>query len=368
MAEDTRLSVKGFDRGEYDIIFGQPHGTRREGGGHKKDDLPLRAVGGNSSEKNSVLSPKLLSQKKSILIGTWNVRTLWEAGKCAQAVKEMQQYHLTVLCLCETRWNTFGETKFQTGETMLYSGIENEDDPREAGVALLLTKEATKSLMEWEPVSDRIIKARFESRFQKTSIIMCYAPTNNADEEEKDRFYEELQSVVDKVPKRDMLILMGDLNAKVGKDNRGMEMEMGTNGLGEINENDHHTENQIEHVAARRHWRTSLQDVRTKRGADIGSNHHLVVAKLKMKLKAKKRQHEIDPRRRFDVSKLKTQDNRTNFQVTLKNRFEALQTKEKDFDSVKHTLEIFKQATIEACEEALGGRAPNRKPWITDDS
>jgi exonuclease III len=351
--------------------------------------------------KTKSTAPKLLSQKKPILIGTWNVRTLWEAGKCAQAVKEMQQYHLTVLGLCETRWNTFGETKFQTGETLLYSGKENEDDPREAGVALLLTKEATKSLMEWEPVSDRIIKARFESRFQKTSIIMCYAPTNNADEEEKDRFYEELQSVVDKVPKRDMLILMGDLNAKVGKDNRGREMEMGTNGLGEMNENgelfadfcasneltiggtlfthrrchkatwispDHHTENQIDHVAVRRRWRASLQDVRAKRGADIGSDHHLVVAKLKMKLKAKKRQHEIDPRRRFDVSKLKTQDNRTNFQVTLKNRFEALQTEEKDLDSVEHTWEVFKQATIEACEEALGGRAPNRKPWITDDT
>ncbi|XP_059154472.1 uncharacterized protein LOC131939960 [Physella acuta] len=157
---------------------------------------------------------------------------------------------------------------------------------------------------------------------------------------------------------------------------------MGTNGLGEMNENcelftdfcasneltiggtlpppppDDHTENQIDHVAVRRRWRASLQDVRTKRVADIGSDHRLVVAKLKMKLKAKKRQHEIDPRRRFDASKLKTQDNLTNCQVTLKNWFEALHTEEKDFDSVEHTCEIFKQATIEACKEALVRGSP----------
>ena len=107
-------------------------------------------------------------------------------------MKVMQQYHLTVLGLCETRWITFGETKIQRGETLLYSGKEREDDPHEADVALLLSKEASKSLMEWEPVSDRIIRARFESRFQKTAIFMCYAPTNNTSEEEKDRFYEEL--------------------------------------------------------------------------------------------------------------------------------------------------------------------------------
>ena len=316
-------------------------------------------------------------------------------------MKEMQQYHLTVLGLCETRWNTFGETKIQTGETLLYSGKEREDDPHEAGVALLLSKEASKSLMEWEPVSDRIIRARFESRFQKTAIIMCYAPTNNANEEEKDHFYEELQSVVDKVPKRDMLILMGDLNAKVGRDNRGREKEMGTNGLGEMNENgelftdfcasneltiggtlfphrnchkatwispDHHTENQIDHVTIRRRWRTSLQDVRAKRGADVGSDHHLVIAKLKMKLTAKKRQQETDCRKRFDVSKLQSQDNRKIFQVTLKNRFEALQTEETDPDSVEHNWKTFKQATIDACEEVLGRKTPNRKPWITDET
>jgi hypothetical protein len=51
---------------------------------------------------------------------------------------------------------------------------------------------------------------------------------------------------------------------------------------------DHKTENQIHHVAVGRQWRQSLLDVRNKRGADIGSDHHLVVANFKVKIQAHK--------------------------------------------------------------------------------
>ena len=50
---------------------------------------------------------------------------------------------------------------------------------------------------------------------------------------------------------------------------------------------DHKTENQIDHVAVGRQWRRSLLNVRNKRGADIGSDHHLV-AKFRMKIQAYK--------------------------------------------------------------------------------
>uniref|UniRef100_A0A0L8I5N8 Endonuclease/exonuclease/phosphatase domain-containing protein n=1 Tax=Octopus bimaculoides TaxID=37653 RepID=A0A0L8I5N8_OCTBM len=171
----------------------------------------------------------------------------------------MHQYHLTLLGMCEVSWNFFGEIKLETGKTLLYSGKGNEEDQHEAGVALL--KGTARSLMEWEPVSDRIITARFEYGFQQVSIIMCYASTNNAQENTKELLYSQLQTVVDRIPRTDMLILMGDMNAKVGKQQ---------------------TENLMDHIVVRQWWRSSLQDVRTKRGADSGSNHYLVIAKLKV--------------------------------------------------------------------------------------
>nr|KAG5710457.1 hypothetical protein BaRGS_022275 [Batillaria attramentaria] len=220
------------------------------------------------------------------------------------------------------------------------------------------------------------------------------------DEEEKDLFYAQLQSVINKVPKRDMLILMGDLNAKMGCDNTNREREMGKHGMGDMNENgehladfcafneltiggtlfphrhchkvtwvspDHRTENQIDHVIVRQRWRSSLQDVRARRGADIGSDHHLVVAKLKMKLSAARKKQQ-NPRVRFDVRKLRMKETKEAFQIALQNRFEALQRDEEGEGTVEHAWTTLKQATVGACEEALGRPPSNRKPWISDET
>ena len=145
------------------------------------------------------------------------MRTLNDTGRLAQAAKEMSNYKLSVLGLCEVRWNFYGEKKLDTGETLLFSGNENEDDPHEYGVGLLLSKQTERKLIELEPISNRIMTA-----FQRVTIVMCYSPTNTAEEADKDHFYAQLQSTIDKTPKRDMLILMGDLNAKGGSNNTEM--------------------------------------------------------------------------------------------------------------------------------------------------
>ena len=96
----------------------------------------------------------------------------------------------------------------------------------------MMTKKAEQALMEWKPISDRIIYARSFSRYVKLSIIQVYAPTNEANVEDKDNFYEQLQTVVDSVHKHDILLVMGDLN---GEDNEGHEHIIGSHGVGERN-------------------------------------------------------------------------------------------------------------------------------------
>ena len=85
----------------------------------------------------------------------------------------------------------------------------------------MLTKNASKSLMEWEPVSERIITARFESKFQKVTLVQWYAPTNVDEKQEKDDYYRQLQGVMDKIPGRDIVLVLGEMNAKLGSDNSG---------------------------------------------------------------------------------------------------------------------------------------------------
>ena len=88
----------------------------------------------------------------------------------------------------------------------------------------MLSQEAMKALISWEPVSPRLLSARFNAKGRKTTIIQCYAPTNAAKEEEKENFYGLLHAVIDHTPKRDIVIVMGDLNAKVGTDSTDREL------------------------------------------------------------------------------------------------------------------------------------------------
>ncbi|VDO98711.1 unnamed protein product [Schistosoma mattheei] len=102
-----------------------------------------------------------------------------------------------------------------------------------------MSKEARNGLVEWESHGFRIIKASFKTeKIITMNVIQSYAPTNYGNDNDKDRFYERLQSIIAKCPGKDLTMLMGDLNAKVGMDNYGYEDIMRRHELGEKNESD----------------------------------------------------------------------------------------------------------------------------------
>jgi exonuclease III len=172
--------------------------------------------------------------KRKIKIGIWNVRTSREIRKLRQAVACMKSYGLNILGMSEVRWRELGEMTTHDGATIIYFGRPQDDTNSREGVGILMDKEAKMSLIEWHPVSPRIIVAHFKTTIRNITMIQCYAPTAVADEDERQEFYVQLNEVLRKQKKRDIIILGGDLNAKVGQENEGL---MGRHGLGERNEN-----------------------------------------------------------------------------------------------------------------------------------
>lgn len=357
---------------------------------------PMTRDGESLREASSPIS--LLTTKTKTRIGTWNIRTLYESGKLAQVTSEMERYNMKVLGLCETRWNGSGQVRVSSGETIIYSGHKDADHAHTQGVAIMLAPEATRALMAWEPVSPRLLTARFNSKGRKITIIQCYAPTNTAQEEEKEDFYSSLQSLFDKTPRRDIKIVMGDLNAKVGDDNTGRELIMGRHGVGTCNENgelfidfcsfndlviggtiyphrtihkttwtspDGKTDNQIDHFTIDRKWRRSVLDVRTRRGADAASDHQLLVATMRAKLKAfcnpaGRTQH------KFNTQLLRDRKKADEFNCEVKNRFEALaelveETVENQWSAIQETWKC-------ACVKVLGGKEKEQKEWMTRET
>ena len=236
---------------------------------------------------------------------------MYETGKLAQVTSEMRNYQIDILGISECRWTGSGKITTNTGETVLYSG--RDDNQHYEGVAIILRKGVEKSLLDWKPINSRLIKVRMKGKQINTSILQCYAPTNNSDEFIKDDFYEQVQAELDSIPGHDMKVVMGDLNAKVGSDNTSFERVMGKHGCGSMNDNgerlidlcatndlviggtlfphksihkltwispNDRDRNQIDHFMINGTWRHSLLDVKVRRGANVSSDHYLVVASL----------------------------------------------------------------------------------------
>ena len=78
-----------------------------------------------------------------------------------------------------------------------------------------------------------MISVRFQGRPFNITVIQVYAPTSNAEEAEVERFYEDLQDLLELTPKKDALFIIGDWNPKVGSQETGVT---GKFGLGIQNE------------------------------------------------------------------------------------------------------------------------------------
>jgi hypothetical protein len=81
----------------------------------------------------------------------------------------------------------------------------------------MVKKEVEKNIMSFTPINERICKLRIKGKFLNITLIKAHAPTEEKTGEEKDKFYVDIQREYDRIPKHDIVMIFGDLKAKIGK-------------------------------------------------------------------------------------------------------------------------------------------------------
>ena len=103
------------------------------------------------------------------------------------------------------------------GWTLIFASVwKNSINATIGGVGILLNPKAYKSLNNIEKISPRIVVATFNGN-PATTVISCYSPTNVSEEQDVITFYDELSALTHHVPKHNVLVVAGDLNAHLAQ-------------------------------------------------------------------------------------------------------------------------------------------------------
>ena len=126
--------------------------------------------------------------------------------------QEKARVNVNILGISKLRWTGKGECN-SDDHYIYYCGQESL---RRSGVAIMVKKRVQNAVLGCNLKNDRMISVHFQGKPFYITVIQVYAPTSNAKEAEVERFYEDLQDLLELTPKKDVLFIIGDWNTKVG--------------------------------------------------------------------------------------------------------------------------------------------------------
>lgn len=370
------------------------HGSGQTGKGAEGAKNPWVRTGYRKRNRNAT----------SLTLAAWNVRTLLDREKTnrperrtALVTKELKRYRVDIAALSETRFLDKGEIReVGSGYTIFWSGRKTG---RKSGVGFAV-KTSLIPQLESQPqgISDRIMTMRLPlEKNMYATLISVYAPTMTNPDENKEAFYQQLDEVIQGVPAEDKLIILGDLNARIGSDDTTWTGIIGQHGIGHENSNgkllltlcsqhklsitntffqlkDAHKTTWM-HPRSK-HWhqidfiickQRDLQDfniTRTMRGAECYTDHLLLRSKVKLHIKRKRRPQGKKPPTKLDVRQTKDPERVEALQNELSCRLRKL-----DFESGK-TEENWAQFRDEingATKETIDALKRHHQDWFDEN-
>ena len=124
----------------------------------------------------------------------------------------MARVNINILEISKLKWTGMGE--FNSDDHYIY--YCGQECLRKNGVAIMVNKRVQNAVLGCNLKKDRMISVHFQGKPFNITVIQVYAPTSNAEEAEVERFYEDLQDLLELTHTKDVLFIIGDWNAKVG--------------------------------------------------------------------------------------------------------------------------------------------------------
>jgi exonuclease III len=346
-------------------------------------------------------------------IATWNVRTLLDrdAGtnrpqrRTALVAAELKRYDIDIAALSETRFSEDGSvTEEGEGYTFFWKGLPKDAPRRIHGVGFAIKNSLLRTLPEAPVgVSERLMTLRIPlARNRYASIISAYAPTLDSDEDIKDAFYESLDAALRRVPRSDKLVLLGDFNARVGKDHLIWSEIIGKHGVGNMNRNglrllilcaEHNLvitntlfqlpekyKTSWQHPRSK-HWHlldfvivrkadvADVQITRAMRGADCWTDHRLIRTKLRLAVRPPVRKKA--PMKRLNTCSLALREARRCLGADMSQKLQELPGPNPDGtapEDIDREWTAMQEAVLQVSKDSLGFVRRRQPDWFDESN
>ncbi|KAK3570513.1 hypothetical protein QTP86_020086 [Hemibagrus guttatus] len=298
----------------------------------------------------------------------------------------MERRKVDILCVQETRWKGSKARSIGAGFKLFYYGV----DSKRNGVGVVLKEEFGRNVLEVKRVSDRVMSLKLEIEGVMLNVVSGYAPQVGCGLEEKERFWSELDEVMESIPTGERVVIGADFNGHVGEGNRGDEKVMSKFGVKERNlegqmvvdfakrmdmgvvntyfqkREEHRVtyksggrRTQVDYILCRRGNLKEISDCKVVVGESVARQHRMVVCRMTLMVcKTKRSKIEIEKKTKW--WKLKKEECCEEFRQKLRQALGGQVLLPDDWET---TAEVIRETGRKVLGVSSGRRKEDKETW-----
>ncbi|KAK3562948.1 hypothetical protein QTP86_011692 [Hemibagrus guttatus] len=298
----------------------------------------------------------------------------------------MERRKVDILCVQETRWKGSKARSIGAGFKLFYYGV----DSKRNGVGVVLKEEFVRNVLEVKRVSDRVMSLKLEIEGVMLNVVSGYAPQVGCELEEKERFWSELDEVMESIPTGERVVIGADFNGHVGEGNTGDEEVMGKFGVKERNlegqmvvdfakrmdmgvvntyfqkREEHRVtyksggrRTQVDYILCRRGNLKEISDCKVVVGESVARQHRMVVCRMTLMV-CKTKRSKIEMEKKTKWWKLKKEECCEEFREKLRQALGGQVVLPDDWET---TAEVIRETGRKVLGVSSGRRKEDKETW-----